>query len=155
MEATSASGGKDVLGAITIQDVVKPARGYPADLVGTETVLLVEDDEAVRIVIRRVLERHGYDVIEANDGVQALEVCSLYQVDLVLSDVVMPRMSGRVLVDRLKELPKRPRVLMMSGYTEDEIERHGPFPPGTPFIEKPFSVAAVTRKVRAVLDGAE
>jgi CheY-like chemotaxis protein len=124
---------------------------------GNETILLVEDDEGVRIVIRRVLERHGFDVMEAANGAQALEICEagIDKIDMVLSDVVMPCMSGRILLDRLRELPHMPKILMMSGYTEDEVERHGAFPDGTPFIEKPFSIAAVTRKVREVLDKAD
>src|SRR5688572_14027838 len=103
----------------------RPSPGYSHNAVGTETILLVEDDAAVRLVIRRVLEKHGYDVIEAADGMEALELCSarMESIHLVLSDVVMPRMSGRVLIDRLNELERRPKVLMMSGYTDDEIER--------------------------------
>ena len=133
----------------------RPSPGYQHSAVGSETILLVEDDAAVRLVIRRLLERHGYDVIEVGDGIEALEVCAarIESVHLVLSDVVMPRMSGRVLIDRLKELPRMPKVLMMSGYTDDEIERHGAFPQGTPFIAKPFSIAAMATRVREVLDG--
>ncbi len=133
----------------------RPSPGYQHDAVGSETILLVEDDTAVRMVIRRVLEKHGYDVIEAGDGIEALEICAagIESVHLVLSDVVMPRMSGRVLFDRLNELARKPKVLMMSGYTDDEIERHGAFPQGTPFIAKPFSVAAMATRVREVLDG--
>jgi two-component system cell cycle sensor histidine kinase/response regulator CckA len=123
---------------------------------GWETILLVEDDDAVRVVVRRVLEKHGYDVIEAANGVEALEVfaSNLEPVHLVLSDVVMPRMSGRILLDRLMELPNRPRILMMSGYSDSEIERHGAFPQETPMIEKPFSIAAITTRIREILDRA-
>jgi two-component system, cell cycle sensor histidine kinase and response regulator CckA len=134
----------------------EPSGAYKKNATGWETILLVEDDAAVRGVIKRVLEKHGYYVIEASNGVEALEIfaSSVETVQLVLSDVVMPRMSGRVLLDRLMALPDRPKILMMSGYTEDEIERHGAFPTGTPFIEKPFSIAAVTHRIRQVLDGA-
>ena len=136
-----------------VRGAVAPA--YAANATGWETILLVEDDASVRVVLRRVLEKHGYDVIEAADGVEALEICKsqVMQVNLVLSDVVMPRMSGRVLVDRLMELADRPRMMMMSGRADDEIEAHGAFPEGIPLIEKPFSIATITNRIRQVLDG--
>jgi two-component system cell cycle sensor histidine kinase/response regulator CckA len=134
---------------------VEPSGAYAKNATGWETVLLVDDDDSVRGVIRRVLEKHGYHVIEAHDGVEALEVvaANIGNVHLILSDVVMPRMSGRVLLDRLAELEVQPKVLMMSGHPDEDLELNGAFPPGTPFIAKPFSIATVTRRMRDVLDG--
>ena len=123
---------------------------------GTETILLVEDEPAVRAVAARVLKRSGYTVLEASDGEGAIDVASRHaaEIHLVLTDVVMPRMSGRELVDRLREQGIAPLVLFMSGYTEDAIIRHGEFPAGTSFLEKPFTVRALLERVRASLDAA-
>lgn len=128
-----------------------PARQFDA---GTETILLVEDEPAVRAVAARVLKRSGYTVLEASDGEGAIDVASRHagEIHLVLTDVVMPRMSGRELVDRLREQGIAPLVLFMSGYTEDAIIRHGEFPAGTTFLEKPFTVRTLLERVRASLD---
>ena len=123
---------------------------------GSETILLVEDEPAVRAVAARVLRRSGYTVLEASDGERAIAVARAHAagIHLVLTDVVMPRMSGRELVDRLREQGITPLVLFMSGYTEDAIIRHGEFPAGTSFIEKPFTVQALLDRVRTALDAA-
>jgi len=121
---------------------------------GSETVLLVEDEESVRSLIRKILEQRGYRVLEARSGQEALDLCASYDgpIDLLLTDVVMPEMSGRELAERL--LPDRAeiRVLFMSGYTEDAVVRHGIENTRINFLEKPFSPAALARKVREVLD---
>jgi hypothetical protein len=117
------------------------------------TVLVAEDDPAVRNVLRRILEKGGYQVIEARNGVEALEVCAagIRHVDLVLLDAVMPLMSGRVFVERLLELREQPRVLLMSGYSTDEVNRHGEFPAGIPFMRKPLSLEELNVRVQEVL----
>src|SRR5690606_626123 len=123
---------------------------------GSETVLLVEDDGAVRALAYRLLRRAGYHVIEASDGLEAESVAAAYPgtIDLLLTDAVMPSLGGRELAERL--LQKRPEmaVLCMSGYTDDAVLRHGIINEGAPFLEKPFTPDRLLRKVRAVLDGA-
>jgi len=122
---------------------------------GTETILLVEDDETVRDLIHEVLQSYGYQVLVAADGVAALSVCERFPqtIDLLLTDVVMPRMSGRELANRLAALRPEMKVLFMSGHTGDAIVHHGVLDANTPFIQKPFATDALARKVRDVLDG--
>ena len=122
----------------------------PQNLRGTETILLVEDEAAVRAVTRQLLERNGYTVVEAPDGPAALGL-ELATLDLLLTDVVMPSMSGRELADKL--VARRPglRVLYMSGYTDDAVVRHGMLEPGLAYLEKPFRPDTLLRKVREAL----
>jgi CheY-like chemotaxis protein len=121
---------------------------------GTETVLLVEDERAVRSLGRQVLEMAGYTVREARSGVEALQICGQHSgaIHLLVTDVVMPHMSGRQLAERL--LSQRPgmKVLYLSGYTEDAVLRHGVVETDVAFLSKPFTPAALTEKVREVLD---
>jgi PAS domain S-box-containing protein len=128
----------------------------PSDqhLRGSERLLVVEDEVMVRRLAVRMLTSHGYTVREAADGEEALRLLgdSGAGVRLVLSDVIMPRMGGRELVERLSRLPDAPRVIYMSGYTEDSIARHGILDPGVHFIQKPFDMLVLLAKVRAVLD---
>lgn len=120
---------------------------------GTETILLAEDATAVRLAARQILERFGYTVLEAANGADALSAAQQGgAIDLLLTDVVMPEMSGRELVDRFAKLRPKTRVLFMSGYTDDAIVRHGVLRPGTAYLQKPFSPDTLGRKVREVLD---
>ena len=121
---------------------------------GGETILLVEDADAVRNVVRRALTRLGYRVLEASNGPQAIGVALEHanEIDLLLTDFVMPQMGGRELIDRLLELGLRPKILIMSGYIDDALLRGGGFPSGAAFIEKPFTADRIGRKVRDVLD---
>jgi two-component system cell cycle sensor histidine kinase/response regulator CckA len=124
---------------------------------GGETILLVEDADAVRDVVRRTLAKMGYRVFDAANGPQAIDLARAHgnEIDLVLSDFVMPHMGGRELIDRIRELGIAPKILIMSGYIDDALLRGGGFPPGAAFIEKPFTADALGRRVRDVLDGVE
>jgi nitrogen-specific signal transduction histidine kinase len=123
---------------------------------GDETVLLVEDEPEVRDLAREILEGNGYTVLQACDAQEAVLMAERHggPIHLLLTDVIMPRQSGRALVERLQPLRPEMRVLYMSGYTNEAIVRHGVLDPDTVFIQKPFSPAALGHKVRAALDGA-
>jgi DNA-binding response OmpR family regulator len=116
-------------------------------------VLVVEDEHAVRELVRKVLERSGYRVVVAATPHEALRVVDEdpQGIDLLMSDVVLPQMGGRVLAERLVAKTPTLRVLYMSGYTDDAIVHHGVLDSGTPFLQKPFTARALTNKVREVL----
>jgi len=122
--------------------------------VGDETILLVEDEEMVRSLARRILESQGYRVIVAADGGEALQQCREYagEIHLLLTDVVMPQMNGRQLQLWLAENRPKMRTLFMSGYTDDVIGYHGILEDGIDFLQKPFTVEQLVRRVRQALD---
>jgi two-component system cell cycle sensor histidine kinase/response regulator CckA len=126
----------------------------PQSVSGRETILVVEDQEEVRAVVRNALQAHGYSVIEASDGPGALALLSGLPVgvDLLLTDVVMPHMSGRELAERSRATHGNLRVLYMSGYTDDAIVRHGVLEPGIDLLPKPFAVTQLLARVRELLD---
>ena len=120
---------------------------------GTETVLLVEDEDQVRLILKQILENQGYHVLSASHGEEALAISQEPgDIQLMITDVVMPQMSGRELAERVVATRPSLRVLFMSGYTDDAIVRHGLLDEKLNFIQKPFDSATVARKVREVLD---
>lgn len=129
-----------------------------ADLIdtqhGSEMILLVEDEEAVRDLVKVVLQDAGYTVLVAEHPLDALSLAQQYagELELLLTDVVMPHMSGRELFDQLRARHQGMRVLFMSGYTDDAVVRHGLLTAEVDFLPKPFSPDALTAKVREVLD---
>jgi signal transduction histidine kinase/CheY-like chemotaxis protein len=140
-----------VAAAVTAPTGTEPATSLPA---GSETVLLVEDDPGVRVLAARVLRRQGYCVWEAADGPQALRLAAEQggPIHLLLSDVVMPGMSGRILADRLVAERPQLKILFTSGYADEALLHHGVLQSGAPFLQKPFTPEALARKVREVLD---
>ena len=133
-----------------------PRRGQPDRLPpGRETLLLVEDEEAIREVVSTVLREQGYTVLEASNGVEALGVARGHtpgEIDLLLTDVVMPVMGGTELNKQLKELHPSARVLFTSGYPQDTVEHHGVLGVSVRFLQKPFTTGALAHRVREVLD---
>ena len=123
---------------------------------GTETVLLVEDEESVRALSRIILQSCGYTVLEAEDGAEGLTVARQHPrpIHLLVTDLVMPRMSGRRLADAVREIRPAVRTLFFSGYTEEAVLTQGLGQAGAPFLQKPFSAMSLARKVREVLDAA-
>ncbi|MES4786312.1 MAG: hybrid sensor histidine kinase/response regulator, partial [Nitrospiraceae bacterium] len=132
----------------------EPERSSPELLHGNETILLVEDEPAVRALIRDTLRLFGYTILEARHGYEAQLIGSQHAgpIHLLMTDVVMPQMSGRKLAEGLASAHPSMKVLYMSGYTENAVIHHGILDPGTSFLQKPFTSDTLARKVREVLD---
>jgi len=126
-----------------------------AALSGSETILFVEDDQNVRELVQVYLKQSGYHVIEASDGGQALEIAASYNgpIDLLITDVVMPRMSGREVATQMVNQRPGMKVLYVSGYTDDTVFRHGVLEGGVEFLQKPFNMTSLGKKIREVLKG--
>jgi PAS domain S-box-containing protein len=131
--------------------VLQPAAGPP---LGHETILVVEDEPQLRDLTRQFLEMHGYTVLMAEHGAAALEVAQQHRgvIHLLLTDIIMPVMNGRELAQRMAVLSPQTRILFMSGYTENAIWRNGMIENSANFLQKPFTLDALTRKVREVLE---
>ncbi len=136
----------------SLQPVV-PQMHAPA-AIGSETILLVEDQSSLRELAQIMLEKDGYHVVAAESPAKALEIAEEYEdeIHLLVTDVVLPGMNGRVLAERLSKRRPETKILFVSGYTEDIIAHHGELDPGTNFLEKPFTHETLSAKVRAVLD---
>jgi CheY-like chemotaxis protein len=132
----------------------KPDRSAAVAPGGTETVLLVEDDESVRALMREILEEVGYTVLEASGGPEAVRLADEQSqpIDLLITDVVMPEMGGRQLVERLTLTRPGMKVLYVSGYTDDAVVHHGVLQADVAFLQKPFTLVGLAHKVRQTLD---
>jgi PAS domain S-box-containing protein len=137
-------------------EIIASGNGLHPAPSGTETILLVEDEEQVRQIAEQILSTLGYNVIAACHGEEGLSVAEQYpgNIDLTITDVVMPHLSGREMIERLAPLRPKMKVLYMSGYTDDAIVRHGLLDKRLEFIQKPFAADAFARKIRSVLDSA-
>ena len=140
-----------------VQDAVAPMEPcLPAKAIqGSETVLVVEDDEGIRQLICTVLRKNGYEILAANRGSQAIDLSRHHQgqIHLMITDVLMPGMSIRELTGTLSEARPDMKVLYISGYTDDSISHLGILDSGKNFLQKPFTVTALARKIREVLEG--
>jgi len=133
------------------------APAAPVELGGAETILVVEDDAQVRAVANDILTRFGYRVLSTAAAEQAIELCATHQgpIDLLVTDVVMPNMSGPELARRLAASRPQMKVICMSGYTDDSVVRHGMAEAGVGYLQKPITPLGLASKVRAVLDAVE
>jgi CheY-like chemotaxis protein len=124
------------------------------DLRGEKTILLVEDDESIRKLGVAILEKYGYMILSAGDGEEALQLAGAHEgeISLLLTDVVMPRMGGRELCDRIRQQRPEIKVLYMSGYTDNAIVHQGVLDQGTAFLQKPYSPTSLAKKVKEVLE---
>jgi len=141
-------------GAATVPETTVTATGEHLHRSQGEIILLVEDAERVRAVVREILEVQGYEVIEARNGAEALMLEAAHDgpIHLLITDVVMPELSGRELAQRLAPLRPDMSVLYISGYTDDAIVRHGVLEAGMVLLPKPFTPDALAAKVREILD---
>lgn len=132
----------------------KIEEGSPASSAGSERILLVEDEEMVRNLCRQVLESCGYSVVEAKDGVEALDIFETRNLnfDLLISDIVMPKMGGKELAEKINSIDPDLPVLFMSGYPDNDFVKRGVIEANVNFLQKPFTVETLTSKIRGVLD---
>jgi CheY-like chemotaxis protein len=128
----------------------------PSEHSGTETLLIVENEPAIRNLLQMALRRNGYTVLAAESAREALEIVRGHAgaIDLLITDVVMPDMNGPELVRELATIRPDTRALFMSGYLDDALGEHGVLPSHANFIQKPFSPRVIAQKVRDILDGA-
>jgi len=143
LESAAEAGGAKAGPMATRAGVERPA----------QRILVVDDEPGIRALVQKILTRHGYEVVEAANGEEGLAVIRGRPgaIDLVITDVMMPRMGGPELVERLRGQGIELKVLYLSGYTDDPNIYAAKFPPGTAFLPKPFTLAALVDKVREVL----
>ena len=131
------------------------SRGKRDPVGGAETILLVEDEEPLRKLAARILKEYGYSIVGADNGIAALEITTegdRPEIDLLVTDVVMPKMGGKELSIKLLEAYPKMGVLYICGYTENAIAHHGVLDEGVSLLQKPFSPQSLAEKVREVLD---
>jgi CheY-like chemotaxis protein len=136
--------------------LLRRALRAPPAVGGTKTILVVEDEPQVRELVRAMLESQGYRVITAADPEAAAAACdetTAAEVDMLLTDVVLPGTTGREVAERFRQLNPDVRVLFMSGYSDEAVQRRGAISPDSAFIEKPFTLAGLSESVRSLLDG--
>jgi CheY-like chemotaxis protein len=160
--ATSSGTDRDVVSPIGMSTSLEFRKGNPrlkrshpeeSEVRGTERILLVEDDQAVRTVTEKALRRFGYEVVSADSGREALRlVDSLQGVDLLLTDIMMPGMNGVEVAARIAESCPGIRIFFMSGYADQDLIRQGLLTPGTRFLQKPFSPIELASEIRSALD---
>jgi CheY-like chemotaxis protein len=145
---------KVYLPAVTAEAESVALQPEAGTLRGTETILIAEDETSVRLVAAGILRRQGYHVLVSADVDDAQMIARKYRgaIELMLTDVVMPRLSGPELAVRIQAVRPEISVLYMSGYTDDSVMRHGLLDAGRPFLQKPFTPELLARKVREVLD---
>jgi PAS domain S-box-containing protein len=136
-------------------EALTAVKTIPAPASGSETILFVEDEQSVRELVREYLSARGYSVLEASDGIQALDIAAAHPgaIQLLVTDVVMPRLSGRELASQIATARRDLKVLYISGYTDDSIFRHGVLEGGMEFLQKPFNLRTLAQKIREILDG--
>ena len=132
---------------------IEPAAAPPETPAPVATILVVEDEAGIRALVRKILRRQGYEVLEAANGQEALALCREHsqRIELLITDVLMPQMGGRELVERLQTQGHDMKVLYVSGYTDDATVYSGDLPPGTAFLQKPFTLGSLLDKVKEVL----
>jgi PAS domain S-box-containing protein len=132
---------------------IEPVPAVPEPPAPLATILVVEDEAGIRALVRKILRRQGYEVLEAANGQDALALCREHgqRVELLITDVLMPQMGGRELVERLQTQGHDMKVLYVSGYTDDTSVYSGDLPPGTAFLQKPFTLGSLLDKVKEVL----
>ena len=142
------------LPASVAQEAAKASRELPAVRTNNETVLVVEDSPALRELLTESLQMHGYKVLTAESGPGAVEICHRYsgEIHVVITDVIMPNMNGRELVESVKKIRPSAKIIFMSGYTNDVIMRHGVFNGDAAFIQKPFAPAELAVKITEVIE---
>jgi two-component system cell cycle sensor histidine kinase/response regulator CckA len=155
--------GKGTTIQIYLPRITKPATNMSetrvalSEIRGSETILVVEDEGYLREMIDETLSSFGYAVITASGAQKAISLCNKYKnkINCILTDVIMPKMDGRQFIDSIKPLYPKTKVLFMSGYTDDEVLRHGIYDMETDFIQKPFTPVDLVRKIREILDRKE
>jgi hypothetical protein len=134
------------------EPVVEPA--IPEPEIVHETILLVEDEAGIRALVRKILRREKYNVIEAGSAREAMTLAAAPGgIDLLITDVMLPGASGRDLAEHLRKTRHDLKVLYISGYTDDDAVRAGAIPPGSKFLQKPFTLGALVGKVKESLEG--
>jgi hypothetical protein len=139
--------------AEAVEEEARPAGGLAKAPKGSEVILLVEDEDAVRKLARMILEASGYVVLDARNGREGLALCEAHEgpIDLLVTDVVMPELGGRELAEGVLKLRPGMKVMFMSGHTQDVVLKEG-VKKGTAFLQKPFTPIGLAQKVRETLD---